>query len=868
MAEAPLDFDGDRIFVDRDGPKRVFAEAARSIPADGRILRVWHGIGGQGKTALQRELVHIVRTDPQYSPLRWSLVDLHGKPKTDPERLLVWIRNGFAESGVPCPAFDLAFALHWDHTRGDEALPKLTKSWLHRGSEAVEEASADTLSFTLEGLDSVLQSVPFLGFLAKKGVRWSVDKGKRAWIDRACPYLRQALYQGGQLRPDHEIAERLPWLLAQDLNHYREANAGNRFVLFVDEYESVLDGAGTGAHHQDSPFDKHMRRFISETRGLLAVFFTREPLPWGKAWEAELNGNQHSLDGLADTDAEAWLLDVPIPDPALRAAMIEGARERPKPEAPVFPFLLDLQVLHWRDLGDRARPEDFRTEAETFEGRRQELVQRLLRNYDRGIQEALEILCLPERFDRTAFEQVVTTFHLPLSFGTFDDLAKLSLMTRGEDGWLSPHRAVADAIVQEMSSEARKRAEDMLIEHFAERANPPLPKDVTTEAEICLREAARLRLAQGVEGYAGWLGLVTQALRDAARFTFLEPVLTEALNQAKAAFGEEHTETAIGYNNLASVLGDQGRYREAEPFLRQGLAICVAALGEDHPAVGVSYNNLALNLNAQGRYAEAEPLLRQGLAICVAALGEDHPTVGASYNNLASNLDAQGRYAEAEPLLRQGLAICVAALGEDHPTVGASYNNLALNLNAQGRYAEAEPLYRQGLAICVAALGEDHPTVGASYNNLASNLNAQGRYAEAEPLYRQGLAIRAAALGEDHPDVGASYNNLAFNLNAQGRYGEAEPLYRQGLAIRAGALGEDHPAVGESYNNLAFNLDAQGRHAEAEPCYRKALNILDRSLGPHHPNTQIVRENLAIFLDNQGRPDEAERVRRGESDPS
>jgi tetratricopeptide (TPR) repeat protein len=761
MAEAPLDFDGDRIFVDRDGPKRVFAEAARSIPADGRILRVWHGIGGQGKTALQRELVHIVRTDPQYSPLRWSLVDLHGKPKTDPERLLVWIRNGFAESGVPCPAFDLAFALHWDHTRGDEALPKLTKSWLHRGSEAVEEASADTLSFTLEGLDSVLQSVPFLGFLAKKGVRWSVDKGKRAWIDRACPYLRQALYQGGQLRPDHEIAERLPWLLAQDLNHYREANAGNRFVLFVDEYESVLDGAGTGAHHQDSPFDKHMRRFISETRGLLAVFFTREPLPWGKAWEAELNGNQHSLDGLADTDAEAWLLDVPIPDPALRAAMIEGARERPKPEAPVFPFLLDLQVLHWRDLGDRARPEDFRTEAETFEGRRQELVQRLLRNYDRGIQEALEILCLPERFDRTAFEQVVTTFHLPLSFGTFDDLAKLSLMTRGEDGWLSPHRAVADAIVQEMSSEARKRAEDMLIEHFAERANPPLPKDVTTEAEICLREAARLRLAQGVEGYAGWLGLVTQAL-----------------NQAKAAFGEEHTETAIGYNNLASVLGDQGRYREAEPFLRQGLAICVAALGEDHPAVGVSYNNLALNLNAQGRYAEAEPLLRQGLAICVAALGEDHPTVGASYNNLASNLNAQGRYAEAEPLYRQGLAIRAAALGEDHPDVGASYNNLAFNLNAQGRYGEAEPLYRQGLAIRAGALGEDHPAVGESYNNLAFNLDAQGRHAEAEPCYRKALNILDRSLGPHHPNTQIVRENLAIFLDNQGRPDEAERVRR------------------------------------------------------------------------------------------
>ena len=97
----------------------------------------------------------------------------------------------------------------------------------------------------------------------------------------------------------------------------------------------------------------------------------------------------------------------------------------------------------------------------------------------------------------------------------------------------------------------------------------------------------------------------------------------------------------------------QGKYAEAEPLHRSALAIRRKALGEDHPDTATGYNNLAANLNAQGKYAEAEPLYRRALAIRLKALGEDHPDTATSYNNLAANLHAQGKYAEAEPLHRR-----------------------------------------------------------------------------------------------------------------------------------------------------------------------------------------------------------------------
>jgi hypothetical protein len=46
-----------KIFVNREGPLRIFENAAFDIPVDSARLLTFYGIGGQGKTALCRELM-------------------------------------------------------------------------------------------------------------------------------------------------------------------------------------------------------------------------------------------------------------------------------------------------------------------------------------------------------------------------------------------------------------------------------------------------------------------------------------------------------------------------------------------------------------------------------------------------------------------------------------------------------------------------------------------------------------------------------------------------------------------------------------------------------------------------------------------
>ena len=79
-----------KIFVDREKPHRVFEDAAHAIPTDRSIIRVFYGVGGQGKTALCRELLRRSNpaTEPAYAFLRRCELDLHERPKNDPDRLL------------------------------------------------------------------------------------------------------------------------------------------------------------------------------------------------------------------------------------------------------------------------------------------------------------------------------------------------------------------------------------------------------------------------------------------------------------------------------------------------------------------------------------------------------------------------------------------------------------------------------------------------------------------------------------------------------------------------------------------------------------------------------------------------------------
>ncbi len=191
-----------KIFVDRDIPQKMFEDAAFAIPADRSTVCVFYGVGGQGKTALRRELFRKIdpAVEPSYGFLRRAELDLHGRSKTDADLLLVWIRNSFVKSGFDLPAFDLALALTWEATRPEQPFPRLTKPWLGRVTEGAQgavdleaSAAADWLKSdaAIDLVGDFVDEIPGVGFLLKKIGKWAIDRTKKVYLFRTREALKE-----------------------------------------------------------------------------------------------------------------------------------------------------------------------------------------------------------------------------------------------------------------------------------------------------------------------------------------------------------------------------------------------------------------------------------------------------------------------------------------------------------------------------------------------------------------------------------------------------------------------------------------------------------------------------------------------------
>ena len=95
-----------------------------------------------------------------------------------------------------------------------------------------------------------------------------------------------------------------------------------------------------------------------------------------------------------------------------------------------------------------------------------------------------------------------------------------------------------------------------------------------------------------------------------------------------------------------------GQVRRGQPLYERALAIWRKARGEDHPETAIGYNNLAASLYDQGKYAEAQPLYERRWPSGKCA-GEDHPDKPRA-STLAANVCAQGQHAEVRLGLEAG----------------------------------------------------------------------------------------------------------------------------------------------------------------------------------------------------------------------
>ena len=308
----------------------------------------------------------------------------------------------------------------------------------------------------------------------------------------------------------------------------------------------------------------------------------------------------------------------------------------------------------------------------------------------------------------------------------------------------------------------------------------------------------------------------------------------KALMIRKKIFGEDHTDVASSYNNLAAVYSSLGEYNKARELHEKALVIWKKIKGEDHVDVATSYHNLASVYSSLGKYNQAKELNEKALMIRKKIFDEDHADIASSYNNLASVYSSLGKYNQAKELDEKALMIRKKIFDEDHVDIASSYNNLATVYFDLKEYNKAKELHKKALMIKKKIFGEDNADIASSYNNLASVYGSLGEYNQAKELYEKALVITKKIFAENHPSIASCYNNLATLYCDMKEYNKAKELHEKALVINKKIFGEDHTHTASSYFNLATVYRNLGEYNQAKELSEKALMIRKKIFGEDH----------------------------------
>lgn len=291
-----------RTFTDREPARKTFRRMLNEPqgPDKYRVL-TYYGVGGQGKSALCRNLQGALEPREAQGELAMAKLDFESPEFRTPDRALLSLRLQLQKSGrMRFPVFDFAFARYF-------ALTNPGVNIRQRHPELFESDNEILLDIISVAGDT-LTVVPGVGLIAKYGIRLG-GRFLEWWRNRGVKLLADV-----EELPPYKLLEELPKYLV-DMHHamfgenpLEDTASTKRIVIFMDAYEKLWESQslkyGLGAFAVDA----WVRRLVVESPGVLFILLGRDKMRWAdfdSDYERVLE--QHILGGLSNEDADPFL---------------------------------------------------------------------------------------------------------------------------------------------------------------------------------------------------------------------------------------------------------------------------------------------------------------------------------------------------------------------------------------------------------------------------------------------------------------------------------------------------------------------------------------------------------------------------------
>lgn len=523
-------------FTDREYPREVFAKRVeriiqRSSSETEYDVIMYYGVGGIGKSSLQRQLkIELLNQVPNalYTSIDFMNNTLHSPARA----LLELVREIKYKHKILFPHFEIAYSLYFykrnpDISYNEKQLP--FKSELNIIGSVVA---------ALDGLGVVGAAAGIIERLYETKKKWSLNKDVKDQLQE----LESCSLQ--------EIENRLPAFFSYDLQQGIDKHHIPVSVIFIDTYEALWTDVKNEATKYTK--DEWVRELIALLPNVLFVICGREYLEWEiVAHEWKQIVEHHILGNLDNNNADYFLIQCGIEEEEIRSKMIHASSGHP--------YHLDLSVDTYFEIKNRGET----IHPDQFGSNKREILDRFLRYLSDEEIETLKIMAIPHFYNRDVFVHLLSHFKTGYPVTKFDDFNKFSFITKEKHKYYI-HALMREGILKYTSSELVQHVHSNMAGFYADllKNNKSLLSNNEKEISVLEENIYHQKSTLSEKQFAEWLEskrityLKKYQLRGEIRF------LKNLLGNIYEEIGSENMNTSL-FAILIDMIHLSGEYEKA-----------------------------------------------------------------------------------------------------------------------------------------------------------------------------------------------------------------------------------------------------------------------------------------------------------------
>lgn len=427
-------------FTDRDDYRIKFFDKIEEISSEKEsdIIRYnvlnFYGIGGIGKSSLQRELCREIESN---NDIIYVQADFANSFNRNASNLLLELAKSFETQKILFYHFGLAYAIYFEKTHKD----MISLSNKHNIINENLGFIADILGI-IDGL-GILGIVP--GAINKI---YNASYNKLHLDGDIKEDLREMEYKNAS-----QCEQLLPAFFAYDLNKYLKKENSKTIVIFLDTYEALWGQIKNDITKFSQ--DQFVRELISHLPGVLFVISGREYLDW-KALDPDWNNylEQYQMERLGDVDVNEFLVKCGIEEDDIRNKMLSISMGHP--------YHLDILVDTYVEMKNN----NISPQVDLFANNAREILQCFFKYLQTEEIAVIKIISIPRYYTFDIFNHLLSTFPTGYPITLFDEFNKFSFVSKMDNGTYHIHEIMRKDLLEIIPKELYKKVNKIISEYY------------------------------------------------------------------------------------------------------------------------------------------------------------------------------------------------------------------------------------------------------------------------------------------------------------------------------------------------------------------------------------------------------------------